>query len=187
MATTRRTVLRKGLLTVVGVFGVRAAGPVLSVPPAGAAPAPSDPSAGATAVSLTFYGHQWRSYAQGKRAGETPVKGDRLVASGDLHAAPDGDKVGEFHAALFSLGAPGQVGPSGAGSLELHTFVLPDGSIIGTGTATPDPDRDDAFAIIGGTGRYTGARGSYVACQRYRELGGDGTAELALHFVTGEV
>ncbi|MCA1844417.1 MAG: hypothetical protein LC792_14755, partial [Actinobacteria bacterium] len=59
--------------------------------------------------------------------------------------------------------------------------------IIGTGTATPDPDRPDAFAVIGGTGRYAGARGSYAVRQGYRELGGDGTAEVTMQFLTGEV
>jgi hypothetical protein len=180
MTTTRRTVLRKGFLALAGVCGLRAAGSAVAVPPAEA-------GAGPTATSLTLYGRRWRSYAQGKRAGELPARGDRLVASGDLHASPGGDKVGEFHAAVFSLAAPGEVGPAGAGSLELHTIVLPEGSIIGTGTASPDPERDDTFAVLGGTGRFAGARGSYVARQRYRELGGDGTAELTLHLLTGEV
>jgi hypothetical protein len=179
MATSRRAAIRRGLLTAAGVFGVRAVGPALTIPAAEAA--------GPTDSTLTLYGREWRSYAQGKRPGQLPAKGDRLMASGDLHATPGGDKVGEFHAAVFSLGAPAQVGPVGTASLELHTIVLADGSIIGTGTATPDPDGEDAFAIVGGTGRYAGARGTYVARQRYRELGGDGTAELTLHFFTGEV
>jgi hypothetical protein len=176
MATSRRMAIRKGLLTAAGLCGLKAVGPLSTTAEAQAA--------GAT---LTLYGRNWFSYGQGKRAGELPAKGDRLVASGDLHATPEGDKVGEFHAAVFHLGAPGQVGPAGAGSLELHTFLLPGGSVIGTGTATPDPDRDDAFAIIGGTGRYAGASGTYVARQRYRELGGDGTAELTMQFATREV
>ena len=176
MGTSRRVAIRRGLLTAAGLFGLKAAGPL-----------PPIPAAEASAATLTLYGRNWSSYGQGKRVGELPAQGDRLVASGDLHAGPEGEKVGEFHAAVFHLGAPGQVGPAGAGSLELHTFLLPGGSIIGAGTATPDADRDDAFAIIGGTGRYAGARGSYVARQRYRELGGDGTAELTMQFVTGEV
>jgi len=191
MTTSRRTAIRRGLLTLAGVCGVRAVAPALTIPPAEAAGVPPAPNTGAgvgpVPITLTFYGRRWHSYAHGKRAGEVPAKGDRLVASGDLHSTPDGDKVGEFHAAVFSLAAPGQIGPVGAGSLELHTIVLPEGSIIGTGTASPDPDRDDAFAIVGGTGRFAGARGTYVARQGYRELGGDGTAELTLHFVTGQV
>jgi hypothetical protein len=177
--------IRRGLLTAAGLFGLKAVGPEFVVPAAEAAP--PQPGAGPTATTLTLYGRHWHGYSQGKRAGELPARGDRLVASGDLHATPDGDKVGEFHGAVFNLGAPSQVGPAGAGSLELHTILLPEGTIVAAGTATPDPDAADVFAIVGGTGRFAGARGSYVARQRYRELGGDGTAELILHFVTGEV
>ncbi|MEW6477244.1 MAG: hypothetical protein AB1679_33745 [Actinomycetota bacterium] len=163
-------------MTAAGLIGLKAATPA----PAAAAPA-------AVGSTLTLYGRRWVGYAHGKRPGELPARGDRLVTSGDLHASPGGDKVGEFHAAVFSLGAPGHIGPSGAASLELHTLELPEGSIIAAGTGTPDPDGADVFAIIGGTGRFTGARGTCVARQRYRELGGDGTAELILNFVTGEV
>jgi len=38
------------------------------------------------------------------------------------------------------------------------TFILPDGRIV-IGGATTEADIDD-FAVIGGTGRYTGARGT---------------------------
>ncbi|HZQ76136.1 MAG TPA: hypothetical protein VFE55_02325 [Acidimicrobiia bacterium] len=177
MGTSRRVAIRNGLLSAAGLLGLKAVGPLSTAVAAQAA----------GAATLTLYGRNWCSYGQEKRAGELPARGDRLVASGDLHATPGGDKVGEFHAAVFHLGAPGQVGPAGAGSLELHTFLLPDGSIIGSGTATPDADRPDAFAVIGGTGRYAGARGSYVVRQGYRELGGDGTAELTIWFLSGEV
>ena len=34
--------------------------------------------------------------------------------------------------------------------------------------------------MIGGTGRYAGATGSYVARQSLREHGGEGTAEFTL-------
>jgi len=178
MGTSRRVAIKKGLLSAAGLVGLKGAGPLS--PAAATATAPA-------VTTLTLYGRNWCSYGPTKRAGELPARGDRLVASGDLHAGPGGDKVGEFHAALFHLGAPGQVGPAGAGSLELHTFLLPDGSIIGAGTGTPDPDRHDPFAIIGGTGRYAGARGTYAVRQGYRELGGDGTAEITLQLVTGEV
>jgi hypothetical protein len=36
------------------------------------------------------------------------------------------------------------------------------------------------FAIVGGTGAYANAKGSYAAHQRLRELGGNGTAEFDL-------
>ena len=70
-------------------------------------------------------------------------------------------------------------GPGAHGSdterLELHTFKLRDGTIIGSGTSGA---LEGEFAILGGTGRYAGARGTYVARHNRRELGGDGTAEF---------
>ena len=48
-------------------------------------------------------------------------------------------------------------------------------SLFGTGTAGQS---DGAFAITGGTGRYAGVQGTYVARQQHADLGGDGTAEF---------
>ena len=42
--------------------------------------------------------------------------------------------------------------------------------------STIDDDQPDTYAIIGGTGRYLGARGQYTATQHHSDLGGDGTA-----------
>ena len=70
--------------------------------------------------------------------------------------------------------------PTLAAGLELHTFDLDDGTILGIG---PAGIHDKPFAIVGGTGRYTGASGTYVAKQSPRELGGDGTAEFTLTLV----
>ena len=39
---------------------------------------------------------------------------------------------------------------------------------------------ENVYAVVGGTGRYAGARGSYTARQHPQELEGDGTAEFAL-------
>jgi hypothetical protein len=186
MRTSRRSALKHGLVALGGLVGVGVAGQTVGGARADAAE--GSPSAVSPRLQrLTLYGRDWHSFSQVRPAGVLPTRGDRLLASGDLHFAPDGEKVGEFHAAVFSLGPPGQVGPGGAGSLELHTFNLPDGSMVGTGTASPDVDREDTFAIVGGTGRYSGARGTCVARQGHREFGGDGTAELTLTFVAEEI
>lgn len=90
-------------------------------------------------------------------------------------------RVGEFSAARFALESPFG-GTAGAASLDLHSFNLQDGTILGLGTTVADGE--SMFAITGGTGRYAGARGTYVARQNPRELGGDGTAEFRLSLVT---
>ena len=38
---------------------------------------------------------------------------------------------------------------------------------------------EGTYAVIGGTGRFAGARGTYVARQGHREVGGDGEADFA--------
>jgi hypothetical protein len=50
------------------------------------------------------------------------------------------------------------------------------------GMGSVEPGRH-AFAVVGGTGRYAGARGAYVASQHLRELGGDGTAHFVLDLI----
>ena len=41
-------------------------------------------------------------------------------------------------------------------------------------------EKENVFAIVGGTGKYLGVTGSYVARQNPLETGGDGTAEFTL-------
>jgi hypothetical protein len=158
--TTRRSALGRGLLFLGGLVGVGAA-------KAGAAPGRR---------SLVLYARNVDGVSQGHRASEVPHRGDRLTVRGELLDRPDGDPVGELHGAAFALRGP-DASASDAARLELHTFALRDGRIIGSGTAGL---LDGEFAILGGTGRYAGARGTYVARHSRRELGGDGTAEFRL-------
>ena len=156
--TTRRGMLGRGLLLLSGL-GV-AGGSRLAF------------GRSARHSSLVLYGRNWRGYGRGP-SGQLPLEGDRISVRGDLHARPDGESVGEFFAAAFALG--GAAHPAQTERLELHTFKLRDGVIFGTGTAGR---LDGAFAILGGTGRYAGAQGTYVARQGHTELGGDGAAEF---------
>jgi hypothetical protein len=56
-------------------------------------------------------------------------------------------------------------------------FLFPAGTIVGMGTSLHG---EATFAVVGGTGIYADARGSYVAKQRLREQGGNGTADFNL-------
>ena len=63
-----------------------------------------------------------------------------------------------------------------------HAFVA-----RGAAEAVGPGGTDDAtFTIVGGTGRYLGASGTYHAAQRPREHGGDGTATLTFDITTPE-
>ena len=153
--TTRRGVLGRGLVLLAGLGAAVAGRPAL---------------ARARSGSLVLYGRNWRGYGRG---GGLPLDGDRLSLRGDLLARPDGDPVGEFVATAFAFG--GAAHPAHSERLELHTFKLAEGTIFGTGTVG---GLEGAFAILGGTGRYAGAHGTYVARQGHPELGGDGAAKF---------
>jgi hypothetical protein len=156
--TTRRGILGRGLLLIGGVAGLGAAGGRVAF------------GRRRDEDTLVLYARNVRS---GRRLGALPLEGERLSVRGELLAQPEGESVGEFLAAAFALG--GAAHPAEAERLELHTFKLPDGSLFGTGSAG---QYEGAFAITGGTGRFAGAQGTYVARQSHEDLGGDGSAEF---------
>lgn len=107
-----------------------------------------------------------------------------MLTRGEIVDKPSrGRKIGDFFATYYRLNAHGKVAPHEPGSLELHTFVFPEGTIVGSGTATAGSPSEGTFAITGGTGRYLGARGSYVARQNHVDFGGDGTATFTLTLI----
>ena len=171
MRSSRRMLVKRGLVMIAGAAGI-----------GGGAAAVSSAGGDRTAESFALRGRAWHLASQVRRGGELPLAGDRLLGSGEF-LDDAGEPVGAFHASYFGVDAPGRVGPSGLTSLQLHTLVLPEGTLVGSGTASHDPDATDEFAIVGGTGRYAGARGSYRAVQRYLELGGDGTAEFDITLI----
>ncbi len=164
--SSRRGVLGRGLVLVAGALGLgaaqraEAAGSVLPT---------------TKATELRLYGRNFHLHAPERRAGQVPEKGDSHSAYGELLARPKGKVVGHFTAAHLTHDSPFA---AGASSLEIHAFALQDGTIHGLGSVARGAEGH--FVILGGTGRYAGAHGSYVARQSSRELGGNGTAEFHL-------
>jgi len=149
-----------------GAFGLS----LVKAPMAFAAPAQAEKPYPA---SLVLFGADWRRDSASAETGAPQVPGERATVYGTLTAQPGGSPVGEFQAASFFGESP--LSASGAASIELHTFKLGEDTIFGMGNAS---DTGGVFAVVGGAGRFAGARGSYVAEQSHFESGGDGTARF---------
>jgi hypothetical protein len=171
--SSRRGLLGRGLLVAAGVLGLGGAVRQSSKPETSTVAQPR--------TELKLYGRQYHLHAPMRRAGELPQKGDRHSAYAELLDDPEGAAVGHFSAAHLSLDSPF----AAKSSLEIHTFDLTDGTIHGLGSAVRGADGQ--FLVLGGTGRYAGATGTYLARQLPRELGGDGTAEFHLTIAGLEV
>jgi hypothetical protein len=166
---SRRGLLGRGLVLLAGTLGLGVG--------AGATKLATD---GADENRIRLQGRNWMLQTPNRRPGERLVAGERGTIYGDL-VDPTGKAVGQFYgsrmAVQSSIGGPMEVD----GSLELHTFRLEGGTLLGIGSMIAG---ESIFAIAGGTGRYAGSSGTYVAEQRIRELGGDGTAEFIIDLRT---
>lgn len=158
--TSRRSLLGRGLAFAAGAIGLGAASAQAATPKA-------------KGTELRLYGRNFHLHSAAKRTGQVPEGGDRHSAYGELLGRPDGKVIGHFTAAHLTHSSPFV---QAASSLEIHTFTLKEGTIHGLGQATRGAEGH--FVILGGTGRYSGATGSYVARQSVRELGGNGTAQF---------
>ena len=168
--TTRGGALKRLLLLAGGAAGGIVGGRALASHGEPAAlPAPATPAP--EPVDVVLYGRHWRLGSHTTEHGKAPRPDEPRTPKG-LIVDGAGNDLGTFKAASV-LGY--------GGALQLQTFDLVDGTIVGIGAGGV---HESPFAIIGGTGRYLGASGTYVGKQSPRELGGDGTAEFKLTFTT---
>lgn len=177
MATNRREALKRGfalLGTAVGIGVTRNAPTDVQ----------DDPSVTTRGKQIVLHARNLRIGSQDLQRGQLPPAGVRMLAKAEVVSEPlNGQKVGDFFASYIRINTPGKVAHHEPGSLEEHTFVLPEGNIFGSGIATSGMDSDGQFTIIGGTGRYLGARGSYTARQSHVDFGGNGTATFSLTLI----
>lgn len=159
----RRDAIRRAMMLLAGAFGFGLA----KAPSVVAAP----PGAGPT--SLVLYGDDWHRDSASGEAGLPADSGERATVFGTLVAEPGGETIGDFQAASFFGDSP--FSASESASIELHTFRLGEDVIFGMGSAS---DAGGTFAVVGGSGRFSGVRGSYTAEQSAYETGGDGTARF---------
>ena len=124
-------------------------------------------------TTMRFLGRGWHVDAN---TGKLPTKGERYSVYGELTNGA-GEKVGEFFSQNVGVNSPFQLTGEGIGAFEIHTLTIPGGTIVGVGVGG---GQERSYAIVGGTGKYAGARGSYLARQDTYGLGGDGKAEILL-------
>ena len=151
--TTRRTLLTRGLAVAAGALGasVAASGAVL-----GAAPA-----AGLSTLTLVVHDVRFRTSAA-QREAKTPAS-----PHGTLSDA-EGRSVGSFSAGVLA---------GSGGGISVQRFTLADGTLIGIGSgALHGAD----YAIVGGTGRYSGATGSYTTQLTSGARGRDAAFRISL-------
>jgi hypothetical protein len=164
--TTRAGALKRLLLLAGGAAGLGAMGGKAFGRTA-AVPAAIPEAAGGKTKTVVLRGRDWRHIVHDAEPGKLPARNAMRTPSGRIVDAR-GRNLGAFRAANLA---------GSGGAFQLQTFDLVDGTILGVGAAGL---HDDPFAIVGGTGRYVGVSGTYVAKQSPRELGGDGTAEFTL-------
>ena len=144
----RRTLIQRGLALVGGALGVGAIGGEVHGRSAAAEP---------TGRTLQLLGRGRTPARLGKAA---RAARQHFVSSGELLDARGKETVGSFHTNAFSLEtALGSPLPAGS-NIALQTFVLPEGTLFGLGGGPAGTDK--TCAVLGGTGRYAGAQGTYV-------------------------
>lgn len=166
--SSRRSILGKLGLIAAGVVGAGAGGKLVAET-TGSAPVRQRRN-----ETLVLQGRGWRLQRPGVLPGTLPSPADAAVPFGRLVDSKE-RQLGSFRASALS---------ALEGAFHLHTFELADGTILGIGANRLD---EGSYAIVGGTGRYAGASGTYTARQFLRELGGNGTAQFTFDLQAWEV
>ncbi len=176
--TSRRSILGLGALGLGALAGAIGLGGAVDRIQSG------QPLLGARGAKLVLHGSDWHLFGADLKRGQLPGRGDRVSVHGVLSGGAGGSALGEFHATQIHLDAPLGVGGRAGAVMEMHNFNLADGTLVGMGTAAPGAG--GVFTILGGSGRYLGATGSYLAEQNPVETGGDGSARFTLTLITRE-
>jgi hypothetical protein len=163
--TDRRTLLGRALTLLAGVFG-------FTMIDNRAAAKESASLASQRGEPVRLYARHWRVHALGNVSGNSSGAGPRMIAQGELSDRPDGEKLGEFHSTRFCLESAFGYNAQSASNLEFQTFKMKDGVLFGMAAGAPELECEGAHAILGGTGRFAGVRGSYVICRNAQDAQG---------------
>ena len=106
--------------------------------------------------SWAWHGSEWRM-VRPSAAGKAP---DRHAPASTEGIVSDGSRSGSFRSV-----------PLGGGA-HLHLFTFDDDVLLGLGRGLSN----GAYAIVGGTGRFAGLAGAYIAQQTPATPGNEGSA-----------
>lgn len=150
--TKRRGFVQRMLCLFGGALGASALSPAASAAPSAPAPVPNT---GTISLRLKCL-HKHRP---GQQQG-------RVVCGGEILDASGAQTVGHFYANCFGTESTfGTPNPFAASNVEMHTIRLADGMLFGMGASNSRTEREKAHAIIGGTGKFAGARGTYIIAE----------------------
>ncbi len=123
-------------------------------------------------------GRTLRLFGRGRTVATSGKGGSRALRRFELLDGPDGARVGEFFASGFQLETAFGPLPAAPSNVELHTFRLGEDILFGIGAPSPR-GKERTHAVLGGTGRFAGARGSYVE----RDIAGGAPGRGRVEFV----
>lgn len=179
---TRRGALQGGIALLAGAVGLE----VVGRSRADADPAPALPSTGAAPVTtMVLEARGLRAVPAGGGTGVAAARGEGCTLHADL-VDVSGTHAGILTGVSHCTAVPFSSDDSPVGAVETHTMTLPDGVILGMGASPAVGAGSAAFAVVGGTGRFAGARGSYLAEQQTDAAGGRGRARYTITLVTAE-
>ena len=159
--TPRRTLLQRGLALLASGVAV-ATGARAARADSRSAPTPErrlDPQPPGT--TLTLYTRQRPLAAPPAAARSAGTDHTRQLTSGDLLDAPHGRRIGAVYTNCFCPPAPFGAQQSGS-DLEFQVMHLDDGTLFGMCGGAAAESGAKMRAIVGGTGRFAGARGASV-------------------------
>jgi hypothetical protein len=149
--TGRRTLLQRALAVIAGGVALGSGVGLTRGSPVQAEAAPDPP--------LTLYVRK-RPFVVPPNGRAPVAAAGTLVSSGELLDAPEGKSVGSFVTNCL-CSVSGAAHTVAHPSIEFQSLQLEDGALYGmcSGRAA---DGTKSHAIVGGTGRFAGARGAYV-------------------------
>jgi hypothetical protein len=110
------------------------------------------------AIETTFFLDQYTVHTAGAAAERH--RGDQSLLRGTLITSA-GERAGELFASAVTMPGPVDDRSARTPRMETQNLHLSDGIIVAMGTVFAQADIPNIYTVVGGTGRYAGARGTY--------------------------